>query len=231
MMPARHVRGTVLAALLGSALCLTAGSALAGCGSATASGGAPAASSAATSGGFAASASPAASSAAGAPSAGSPAAGTATGCASVNQATSVTVHRTMRLVEPARAGNLTVTQHNATLVRALFGQFCQAVGHKATAQGVMHCPGDFAVSYSGTFYAGSRPLARFVYGASGCQVLSLTADGKTQTTQVLGTASAAAPKLVDDMAAVLGMPPSMLVAPAPVRSAPVRSASPVNSLR
>ena len=35
----------------------------------------------------------------------------------------------------------------------------------------------------GTFYDGSRPLARFVYGASGCQTVSLTADGKTKFTR------------------------------------------------
>ena len=103
MMSPRQVRGTVLAVLLCSAL--------AGCGSVTAS--APA-------GAGATSSAPATSSAQ-----------AATGCASVNQATSVTVHRVMHLVEPTRAGALTKTQHNATLVRALFGQFCAAVSHPA----------------------------------------------------------------------------------------------------
>jgi len=188
MMSPRHVRGPVLAVLLCSAL--------AGCASATSSAGGTAASSAA------ATSSAAASSAA-----------AAVGCASVDQATSVTVHRTMHLVEPTRMGALTMTQHNAALVRALFGQFCSAVNHAATATGTVHCPADFGISYTGTFYDGSRALAKFVYGASGCQTVSITADGKTQSTMVLGPASAAAPKLRADMAAVLGVPMSMLAPP------------------
>ena len=132
----------------------------------------------------------------------------------MNQATSVTVLRTMHLVEPTRMGALTMTQHKTALVRALFGQFCSAVGHAATAKGTVHCPADFGISYTGTFYDGSRALAKFVYGASGCQTVSITADGKTQSTMVFGTASAAAPKLEADMAAVLGVPTSMLAPPA-----------------
>src|SRR4029453_15053003 len=65
----------------------------------------------------------------------------ATGCASVDQATSVTVHRVLHLVEPTRAGALSKTQHNATLVRALFRQLCAAVSHPAAAKGAtLHCP-------------------------------------------------------------------------------------------
>jgi hypothetical protein len=176
-------------------------SALAGCGSVTAS-------SAAGSGAI--SSPPAASAAAAASSA--PAAA-ATGCASVGQATSVTVHRTMHLVEPTRVGALSKTQHNTALVRALFGQFCAAVAHAAAAKGTVRCPADFGVSYVGTFYDGGRVLAKFVYGASGCQTVSLTADGKTQSAMVLGAASAAAPKLRADMAAVLGVPSSMMAQP------------------
>ena len=141
------------------------------------------------------------------------AAAAAVGCASVDQATSVTVHRTMHLVEPTRMGALSTTQHKTALVRALFGQFCSAIGHAATAKGTVHCPADFGISYLGTFYEGSRALAKFVYGASGCQTVSITADGKTQSAMVFGTASAAAPKLQADMAAVLGVPTSMLAAP------------------
>jgi hypothetical protein len=123
------------------------------------------------------------------------------------------VIRIMRLVEPTRAGALIKTQHNTALVRALFGQFCAAVGHATAQQGVLHCPADFGVSYSGTFYDGTRPLAKFVYGASGCQTVSMTADGKTRTALVSGAVSAAAPKLRADMAAVLGVPTSMLAPP------------------
>ncbi len=119
----------------------------------------------------------------------------------------------MHLVEPTRMDALSMTQHNAALVRALFGQFCSAVGHAATAKGALHCPADFGISYTGTFYDGSRTLAKFVYGASGCQTVSITAGGKTQSTVVFGSAATAAPQLRADMAAVLGVPVSMLAPP------------------
>jgi len=183
MMSPRQVRGPVLAVLLCSALAVLLCSALAGCGSATAS------------------------------SASLTSSADAVGCASVDQATSVTVYRAMHLVEPIRAGALVVTQTKPALVRTLFSQFCGAIAHADTAKGTVHCPADFGISYSGTFYDGGRALATFVYGASGCQTVSLTANGQTQSTMVLGTASAAAPKLGADMAAVLGIPASMLVQP------------------
>jgi len=205
MMSPRQVRGTVLAVLLCSAL--------AGCGSVTAS--APAGAGA-TSSASATSAAQAASSAPASPGAASSApaaAATATGCASVNQATSVTVHRILHLVEPTRAAALAKTQHNVTLVRALFGQFCAALSHPSSAKGIVRCPADFGISYLGTFYDGQRTLARFVYGVTGCQVVSLTTDGKTTSTMVLGAAATAAPKLRAAMAAVLGVPSLAIAQP------------------
>ena len=203
MMSPRHVRGTVLAVLLCSAL--------AGCGSATAS--APAGAGA-TSSASATSAAQAASSAAASPGAASSAPATAaTGCASVNQATSVTVHRVLHLVDPTRAAAQAKTQHNVTLVRALFGQFCAALSHPSSAKGIVRCPADFGISYLGTFYDGQRTLARFLYGVTGCQVVSLTTGGKTKSTMVLGAAAAAAPKLRADMAAVLGVPSLAIAQP------------------
>ena len=206
MMSPRQVRGTVLAVLLCSAL--------AGCGSVTASApaGAGATSSAsATSSAQAASSGPGSSGAASAASA--PAAAAGTGCASVNQATSVTVHRVLHLVEPTRSAALAKTQHNVTLVRALFGQFCAALRHPSSAKGIVRCPADFGISYLGTFYDGQRTLARFVYGVTGCQVVSLTTDGKTTSTMVLGAAATAAPKLRAAMAAVLGVPSLAIAQP------------------
>src|SRR5438045_490753 len=119
MMSPRQVRGTVLAVLLCSAV--------AGCGSVTASApaGAGATSSASASGTSAAQAASSGASSSGASSSSSAtpaAASSAPGCASVDQATSVTVHRVLHLVEPTQGNALSKTQHNATLVRALFRQ-------------------------------------------------------------------------------------------------------------
>ena len=117
------------------------------------------------------------------------------------------MHRVLHLVEPTRAGTLSKTQHNATLVRSLFRQLCAAVSHPAAAKGAtLHCPADFGIAYVGTFYDGSRTLAKFTYGLSGCETVSLTAGGKTRATMVTGAASAAAPKLRPDLAAVLEVP-------------------------
>ena len=116
------------------------------------------------------------------------------------------MHRVIHLVEPTRAGALSKTQHNAALVQALFGEFCAALSHPSAAKGLVRCPAEYGISYTGTFYDGTRTLATFIYGASGCQIVSLTADGQTRTTMVLGTASTAAPQLRADMAAVLEVP-------------------------
>jgi hypothetical protein len=137
----------------------------------------------------------------------------ATGCASVNQATSVSVHRVLHLVEPTRASAPSKTQHNVTLVRALFSQLCAAVSHPEISKVVVRCPADFGTSYVGTFYDRSRVLAKFIYGVGGCQMVSLTADGKTRTTMVFATAVTAAPKLRADMAAVLGVPTLAIAQP------------------
>ena len=208
-MSPRQVRGPVLAVLLCSAL--------AGCGSVTASApaGAGASSSAPMTSSAAASSSvQAVSSAPATPAASSAPAAVAAECARVNQATSVTVHRVIHLVEPTRAGGLSKTQRNAALVQALFSQFCAALRHPSAAKGAVRCPADFGISYTGTFYSGTQTLAKFVYGATGCQIVSLTADGKTQTTMVLGVTATAAPKLQADMAAVLELPRLAIAQPA-----------------
>jgi hypothetical protein len=124
------------------------------------------------------------------------------------------VHRVIHLVEPSRAGALSKTQNNAALVQALFSQLCAAVSHASAAKGTVRCPADFGISYTGTFYDGSRTLAKFSYGASGCEAVTLTADGKTQSTMVLGAAATAAPKLRTAMAAVLGVPTLAIAQPA-----------------
>jgi len=129
----------------------------------------------------------------------------AAGCADVNQATSVSVHRVLHLVEPARPGSLDKTQTDATLVRALYRQVCAAITHPATIKGTVRCPVNLGISYNGTFYGGHVALAQFTYGATGCQTVSLTAAGKTKATMLVGSAAAAAPRLQADLAAVLGV--------------------------
>jgi hypothetical protein len=157
-------------------------SALAGCGSVVAS--APAAA-------------PAASAAAGATQ------GARVGCASVNQATEVTIRRADHLVEPQPKTSVGVTNKQQAEVRALFGQMCAAVTHPA-AGGVYHCPADLGTGDVGVFYDGSRVLALFTYGPTGCQQVSVTAAGKTMSTLLVGRAAAAAPHLAADLAAILG---------------------------
>jgi hypothetical protein len=155
---------------------------------------------------------------------GAPLAGAATpqvGCASVNQATSVTVTRHLLVREPVNGGTRAYAQHHATTVRALFGDFCAALAHADVPQAPIACPADFGTSYTGTFYAGQRTLATFVYNVGGCPRVQLTASGRTRGTLLIGTAAAAAPHLKVDMAAVLGLPVSQ------VYGAPSRTLSPV----
>jgi hypothetical protein len=191
MMSQRQVRGIVIAGLLGAAV--------AGCGTVSASTAAS---------GQAAAANPPASSASA-----SASAAPAVGCASVSQATAVSVHRTMRLVEPARVGPYTMTQRKPALVRALFSDFCKLVAHPYRSNHPVNCPADFGIDYTGTFYAGHRELATFVYGASGCQTVQVVAAGKSKFTMVFGSTASAAPHLETDMAAVLGLPKSAVSSP------------------
>jgi hypothetical protein len=133
------------------------------------------------------------------------------GCASVNQATAVGISRELRL-EPQASGNpvSTTTYHEATQVRALFGQLCAAVTHPARTM-LMHCPADMGTVLFGTFYDGSRVLATFTFAAMGCERVSVTAAGKTLATMVYGPAAAAAPQLATDLAAIMGSPkPGMM---------------------
>jgi hypothetical protein len=132
------------------------------------------------------------------------------GCASVNQATTVTVERHLLVGEPVNGGLRTVTQRNATLVRRLFRDFCAAVTHPEIRQPLHLCPADFGVSYTGTFYDRKRILATFSYNVSGCPRVSITAAGKTESTLLIGRAAAAAPHLKADFAAVLRLPESQV---------------------
>jgi hypothetical protein len=186
MMDQRPLRGlTGLRGILGILGLLGAGlliAALAGCGSVVASSSAAA---------------PAATTTA-------PASAGSVGCASVNQATAVSIRRMMHLMAPVGTDPVgTSMYHQTARVQALFGQLCAAVTHPAPAQ-VMHCPADFGTEYLGTFYDGSRVLATFTYASSGCERVSVTAAGKTKATMVYGRAAAAAPDLAADLVAIVG---------------------------
>jgi hypothetical protein len=139
----------------------------------------------------------------------------AVGCASVSQATMVTVRRTMHPVEPVRVGAVVTTQRKPALVRALFGDFCKVVAHPYAPKTPVHCPAAFDVNYTGTFYDGHRELATFVYGASGCQTVEVTAAGKSSHSLVIGPAANAAPQLAADLAAVTGLPRAAMSGPGP----------------
>ena len=132
------------------------------------------------------------------------------GCASVNQATAVSIRRELRLGPQASAHPASTTYHEVTQVRALFGQLCAAVTHPARTM-LMHCPVDIGTEYFGTFYDGSRVLATFTFAAMGCERVSVTAAGKTLATMVYGPTAAAAPQLATDLAAIMGSPrPGMM---------------------
>jgi hypothetical protein len=137
----------------------------------------------------------------------------AVGCASVNQATTVTIRRTMDTVEPTHAGAVATTQRKTAVARALFSDLCQVVAHPYTAKGPLHCPIAFGLAYTGTFYDGKRALATFTYGASGCQNVRVNAAGQSKYSLVMGPAASAAPHLQADMAAALGLPKSTVFGP------------------
>jgi hypothetical protein len=196
MMHQRHFRGLAAAGMLTGAL------AVAGCGTAVAGAGS----------GLADSGASGTAGATGSTAAGSTGS-TATGCASVGQATKVTVIRAMHLIEPTRVGSLERTQTNAADVRALFQDFCNVVTHPDRSTAPISCPDEIGLAYGGTFYDASRVLASYTYKASGCQVVTVTADGKSQTAVVFGTAAQAAPNLETDLAKVLGLPKSAVFQP------------------
>jgi uncharacterized protein YceK len=126
------------------------------------------------------------------------------GCASVNQATAVSIRHLPHLMTPVDTKpQPSTTYRQAAEVRALFGQLCAAVTHPAPNQ-MMHCPADIGTEFLGTFYDGSRVLATFAYAASGCERVSVTAAGKTLSTGVYGRAAAAAPHLATDLDVIVG---------------------------
>ena len=137
------------------------------------------------------------------------AAGTAApqvGCASVNEATAVSIRHLLHLMVPVDTKpQAATTYRQAAQVRALFGQLCAAVTHPAPNR-LMHCPADIGTEYLGTFYDGSRVLATFSYAASGCERVSVTSAGKTLSTMVYGRAAAAAPHLATDLGVIVGAP-------------------------
>lgn len=197
MIDQRQIRGLAVAGLLCAAL--------AGCGSVVAS------SSAAAPGGTRSGTTPAGTAPAGTASAGKPAtAAPQVACASVNQATAVTLRWVMRLAVPAGNDPFMITADKPALARALFNDVCNAVNHPYTSTAPVNCPAQFGTEFAGSFLDGHRVLATFTYAPTGCQRVSLTTAGKTQATMVVGPAAAAAPHLLADMDAVLGLKPGVM---------------------
>jgi hypothetical protein len=190
MMSRRQVRrGLAVAAGWG-----VLGALLAGCGSVTA---------------------PAPAGAGGTDAAAAPAAVPQVGCASANQATTVTISRLTHLIRPSSP--LLLTNREPALVRALFRDFCDAVTHPEAPGAVMHCPVDLGIDYAGVFYDGNRVLARYTYAASGCQRVGVFVGSTTRFTLVAGRAAAAAPHLASDWSAVLdAAKPTRVSSPAQV---------------
>jgi hypothetical protein len=137
----------------------------------------------------------------------------AVGCAGASQATTVTIHRTMNAIQPDRPGAVTTTQRKTAVVRALFSDLCKVVAHPYTVKTGINCPMAFGLAYTGTFYDGSRQLATFTYGASGCQSVRVNAAGQSKYSLVMGSAASAAPLLETDMAAALGLLKSQVFPP------------------
>ena len=125
------------------------------------------------------------------------------GCASVGQATAVTLRQTSRLPKALPKFSSGTTYRQADQVRALFGQVCAAVTHPAATM-LMHCPVDLGTSYLGTFSDGARTLGTFTFASTGCERVSFTSAGKTMTTMVYGRAAAAAPHLLADLDVLVG---------------------------
>jgi hypothetical protein len=126
------------------------------------------------------------------------------GCASVNQATAVSIRRDIRLEVPTGTNPIgSGVYRQVAQVRALFGQMCAAVTHPARTM-VMRCPADMGTGFFGAFYDGSRVLATFTFAPAVCERVSVTAAGRTLATAVSGPAAAAAPHLAADLAAIMG---------------------------
>jgi hypothetical protein len=86
----------------------------------------------------------------------------------MNRVTAVQARRTALGAVPLR-----VDQRRAAVARRLFYDLCVIAGHPRSWPGVINCPADFGLAYTGVFYAGERPLAMFSYRASGCESLRL----------------------------------------------------------
>jgi len=141
-----------------------------------------------------------------------------TGCRDVQSPSVVQVRRSVALPEPDWGSwvRLSVTQRSASLVRRLYDDLCVTVAHPyhPPPGAVFNCPADFGLTYSGIFYAAGRKLARFSYGASGCESVALSVGPQQASTMIAGPAAAAEPASFDaDLAAVLGVPASTVHMP------------------
>ena len=133
-----------------------------------------------------------------------------TGCGNIERPWVVQVRRSVALSEPEWGSwvKLSVTQRRAPLARRLYYDLCVIVGHPGhLPSGMINCPADFGLVYSGVFYAAGRKLASFTYYASGCESVALYVGADQASTPIWGKAAAAEQPTFDaDLAAVLGVP-------------------------
>jgi len=132
-----------------------------------------------------------------------------TGCGNVARPSVMQVQRTVALASPTTR-ILLATERRATVVRRLYYSMCVIVGHPAhlPPNTTLSCPADFGLNYRGVFYTGTRALAVFDYGASGCSALSLSAGADQAGGLICCNKVAVAAQLPLDagLATVFGVP-------------------------
>jgi hypothetical protein len=102
------------------------------------------------------------------------------------------VRRTVELARPMRE-ILLATERHAPVVRRLYHDMCLIAAHPANLPpgATLSCPDDFGLTYSGVFEAANRTLATFIYNASGCNALTLSA-GPNQASSLIWSKAALA---------------------------------------
>lgn len=114
------------------------------------------------------------------------------GCGNLARPSVMQVRRTVELARPMRE-ILLATERHAPVVRRLYHDMCLIAAHPANLPpgATLSCPDDFGLTYSGVFEAANRTLATFIYNASGCNALTLSA-GPNQASSLIWSKAALA---------------------------------------